>query len=77
MANRTITIIVRERGGFDVHEGERYSNELTWDEMLGQVASLTHSEISRPRYSMQTPEEWSEWEERVKRRTAAMEVSDG
>jgi hypothetical protein len=54
---RTITIVCHGGNDFDVHEGERYSGRLCWDEMLGQIASITHPEITRPRYPMETPEE--------------------
>lgn len=54
---RTITIVAHGHNHFDVFEGETYSDHLTWDEMLGQVAELTHSAINRARYPMRTPEE--------------------
>ena len=54
---RTLMIVCRGPNDFDVHEGERYASRLTWDEMLGQVAELTHSGIKRARYGMYTMEE--------------------
>lgn len=54
---RTLMIVCRGPNDFDVHEGERYASRLTWDEMLGQVAELTHSGIERARYGMYTMEE--------------------
>lgn len=57
---RTITIIVHDGNNFDVHEGETYSNHLCWDEMLGQIAQLTHPSILKARYSMSTPEQHQE-----------------
>lgn len=54
-------IIYRRRGAFDVHQGERYTGELCWDEMLGHIASMTVP-IERcgvsGLYGMRTPEEW-------------------
>lgn len=35
----------------------RYVDSLCWDEMLGQVATLTHSDIKQPRYEMGTLDE--------------------
>jgi hypothetical protein len=54
---RTITIIVRSSNDFDVHEGERYSGRLCWEELLGQIATMTHPLINAPRFRMDTPEE--------------------
>lgn len=54
---RTITIVAHDGNNFDVHEGEQYVAHLTWDEMLGQIAHMTHPEIARPRYTMETPEQ--------------------
>ncbi|MGE4243674.1 hypothetical protein [Ramlibacter sp.] len=56
---RIITIVVRDGNHFDVHEGEKYSDRLCWEEMLGQVVTLTHSSIKAPRFWMATPEEHS------------------
>lgn len=56
MGVRTITIIVKDGNHFDVHEGELYSDRLCWEEMLGQIATLTHPSISAPRFCMDTPE---------------------
>lgn len=61
---RVITIYARGPNDFDVQEGERICDRLCWDEMLGQVASLTHPDITRARYHMLTPEERTEREER-------------
>jgi len=66
VTTRTITIVCHGGNHFDVFEGERYADHLCWDEMLGQVAELTHPSINRGRYRMETPEEGWEREERLK-----------
>ena len=65
MTTRVITIVCRGGNDFDVHEGEAYSGLLCWDEMLGQIASLTHPQINRARYQMFTPEQWQERRDRL------------
>jgi hypothetical protein len=54
---RIITIVCHGGNHFDVHEGEAYADRLCWDEMLGQIASMTHPAINNARYQMQTPEQ--------------------
>lgn len=44
---RTITIEVLERGGFNVREGDKLCDRLGWDEMLGHVATMTLPEGPR------------------------------
>jgi hypothetical protein len=46
---RTITLVCRGPNDFDVFEGEAFVNRLTWDEMLGHVATLTHPAIPHER----------------------------
>ena len=41
---------------YTVFCGEDYSDDMTWGEMIDQVISLTHPEISRERFTMATPE---------------------
>lgn len=60
---RTITIEIDERG-YTVREGERYHNELCWDEMIGQIIELTHPQLGRGRYVMKTEAEWEEYRKR-------------
>lgn len=57
---RTITIVVHDGNSFDVFEGDRCADRLCWDEMLGQIASMTHPAISKVRYAALTPEEREE-----------------
>lgn len=64
---RTITIEVTERG-YTVREGDRYHDELCWDEMLGQVTELTHPKLGETRYPMMTEEQWTAWRERLDRK---------
>jgi hypothetical protein len=61
--------IVQEPGGtFNVRRGAQESLSLTWDEMLGQVVSLTFPVEKRPLYPLRTAEEWAiereEWARR-------------
>lgn len=67
---RTITIVCHGANYFDVFEGESYTDHLCWDEMLGQIAQLTHPKIGEPRYEMLTPEGHSE-RESMRRRAVA------
>ncbi|AJW47708.1 hypothetical protein TK49_23700 (plasmid) [Ralstonia mannitolilytica] len=55
--------------GFDVvlPDGRRCDG-LGWDEMLGQVAHLTHPNLGAPRYAMRTPEEWAAYRAEIARR---------
>jgi hypothetical protein len=55
---RTITIEVHDNG-YTVREGDRYHDELCWDEMLGQVTELTHPRLGDGRYAMKTEAEWA------------------
>lgn len=57
---RTLTIEIGGEFGFDVVDDERRrAGGLSWDEMLGQVATLTHPQLDgKPLYRMQTREQW-------------------
>jgi hypothetical protein len=72
--SRAPIIIYRGASGglFHVHQGERYADMLCWDEMLGQVATLTHAQIATPRYDMLTPDEYAD---RAARAAARREAS--
>jgi hypothetical protein len=61
-APRIITIVVRSRGGFAVHEGEAFHDGLCFGEMLEQVIGLTHPQVKHPPYPMMTAEEHAEWQ---------------
>ncbi len=55
---RTITIEIVDSSDFTVKEGARYADKLTWDEMLGTIAELTHPSLGSSSYRMLTEEEW-------------------
>ena len=66
----SFTVEVRDCGsGFDVvmPDGRRCDG-LGWDEMLGQVAHLTHPNLGAPRYAMRTPEEWAAYRAEIAKR---------
>lgn len=59
---RQIVITFDNGKGFAVTEAGRTADRLGWDEMLGQVAQLTHPKIAAPHYKMQTVEEYQKQE---------------
>jgi hypothetical protein len=63
---RTVTIEITDRG-YTVREGDRYHDELSWDEMLGQVTELTHPKLGVGHYMMKTSAEWAEYRKRFER----------
>lgn len=65
-APRSITIIARGGNDFDVHEGERYAHRLTWDEMLGVVAELTHPAIGGARMRFETVDQHADRASRLR-----------
>lgn len=69
---RTITIVVRDVGGFDVSEGTRFCSELTWDEMLGQIARLTMPERN-PLFHMESRDEWREREDKLRKQVQELQ----
>ncbi len=62
---RTIQINVLDGGAFSIEEGNRTTGELTFDEMLGQVACMTitpERAMNRSLFGMFTHEEYySRW----------------
>lgn len=67
---RVITIYVVPNG-FDVHEGEGFSGPLSWDEMLGQIASMTipsRATTGNGLFGMKTPDQWDEQRARWRKR---------
>lgn len=54
---RQIVITFDNGKGFAVTEAGRTADRLAWDEMLGQIAALTHSKIGVGHYHMLTVEE--------------------
>lgn len=56
---RIITIEVHDSlfaGNFTIREGDRFTDKLCWEELLGQIATLTHPDIRKPRFPM-SPED--------------------
>ena len=60
-----ITIEVHGSNDFTVRIGARYADRMTWEEMLGQIAELTHPRIARARFVMLTTEEHAVRHERL------------
>lgn len=56
-ADRIITIEIFDVTSFTVRVGDLSADHLCWEEMLGQIATLTHSDIKHPRFRMLTDEE--------------------
>lgn len=54
-----INIAIDGPNDFTVRIGERYHDKMTWEEMLGQVAELTHPRLDRARFWMLTADEWA------------------
>ncbi|WP_431068166.1 hypothetical protein [Ralstonia holmesii] len=63
---RQIVITFNNDRGYAVTESGRTVDRLAWDEMLGQVAQLTHPQLGKPRYTMLTPEEYHAQEDKYK-----------
>jgi hypothetical protein len=53
-APRSITVFVHEEGEsaghFTIYEGDSFSGELVWDELLAEIARLTNPAIGSGRY---------------------------
>jgi hypothetical protein len=45
----TISIVCHDGGAghFDIHVGEHLAQHLSWDEMLGSIAVITHPQLGR------------------------------
>lgn len=69
-ATRTITIVCRGPNDFDVFEGEAFTDRLCWDEMLGQIAELTHPAIGKARYGMTDIDRYQLRQQEHRRRVA-------
>lgn len=56
---REIRITIDDEGRLDVWEGDRHTEQLAWDEMLGTIARLTMKpEMCGTGYPMLTDDEW-------------------
>lgn len=63
MPDREIKLIQKEgRLDWQVHFGERYDYQLSWDEALGVVASILLG--NQARY-LRTLEQWREYERKI------------
>lgn len=64
MSNK-IEIEITDRGcgsvDFTVSQNDRYADRLTFDEMLGLVATLTMPELRQCTAWMKSKAEWDEW----------------
>lgn len=67
---RTIVIVCRDDtagNSFDVHVDTSFATDLTWDELLGQVAVLTHPQLGgaggAPLFRMETRAIWRDREQ--------------
>lgn len=63
---RQITITFENALGYAVTENGRTADRLAWDEMLGQIAALTHPKLGTAHYTMQTVEEYTAEEDKYK-----------
>lgn len=61
---RQIIITFENGKGFAVTEAGRTADRLAWDEMLGQVAALTHPKLGTAHYRMETVEEYHAQEDK-------------
>jgi hypothetical protein len=61
---RQITITFANNRGYAVTENGRTADYLAWDEMLGQIAALTHPKLGTAHYTMQTVEEYTAHEDK-------------
>ena len=60
--------IEKAQYGYNVRQGDRYSDGLAYEEMLGVIVALTFPEIGASRYQnwMKTEQEWCEYYDRRK-----------
>lgn len=61
---RQITITFDNGKGFAVTENGLTADRLAWDEMLGQVAQLTHPKVNEAHFRMLTVEEYTAHEDK-------------
>lgn len=65
---KKIIIEKADYGGYNVIQGDKYSDGLAYEEMLGVVIALTFPEIGDVRFQnwMKTEQEWREYYDRQK-----------
>lgn len=63
MPEPTLALIIKAYGpnDFDIHHAGIVRDHLTWDEMLGAVAEITHPKIGASRYPGRLEGEPSRW----------------
>lgn len=77
MNAQTISIVPLNGGGFEVRRDGLTTGELTWDEMLGQVAAMTLPDHKRGGlFRMETDAERAARHERLARIVAARLAED-
>lgn len=60
-------IVIKKDGdyGFDVWQGDKHSDHLGFDEMLGLISALTMPENRPCLHWMRTEEKWRLWRSKV------------
>lgn len=61
---RQVVITFDNDKGYAVTESGRTADRLCWDEMFGQIVSLTHPQLGTPRYPMLTIEQYNAQEDK-------------
>ncbi|HBD37097.1 MULTISPECIES: hypothetical protein [unclassified Cupriavidus] len=76
--DRHFTVEVRGTSFDVVLPDGRRCDGLCWDEMLGQVARLTHPKlVSETGYAMRTPEQWdTHWENMCNKANQFLEIKE-
>ena len=62
-----IIITQNESGTFNVKQGERWADNLFWDEMQGLIAAMTMPEQRQCLQWLRTDKQHSEWKSNLKR----------
>lgn len=62
-----IIITQNESGTFNVKQGERWADNLYWDEMQGLIAAMTMPEQRQCLQWLQTDKQHAEWKSNLKR----------
>ena len=65
---KDIIITYKDVEGFTVKQGDKYSDKLSFDEMLGLVAALTMPKRRPTLQWMKTKEDWDKYMEQFKPR---------
>ena len=62
-----IIITQNESGTFNVKQGERWADNLCWDEMQGLIAAMTMPEQRQCLQWLRTDKQHSEWKKQFKK----------